>query len=427
MYLKMGLFMRFTYFPVMLIALYSLTSGQESLRKHADAIGLNIGVAMGSQFDMGNATHNNLVKAEFNTVVAENSMKAQNIHPSKGRTNFGGPDKLLSFAQQNNMKMRGHTLIWHSQNAGWITTGSRQQVLENMKYHIETVMGHFKGKIFQWDVVNEAFEDGGPNLRNSAYKSIVGEDFIDSAFVFAHRVDPDCKLFYNDFSTSTINSKSTAIYNKVKKMLQNKIPIDGVGFQSHQSTGDGSSALYDKVKENFERFAALGLEIAITELDVKGSDFTAQAKVYSTYLQIALEMPAVKTYMIWGVRDQDSWVSPTPLIFNNSFQPKPAYTAILNLLKDPPPAVSVFQTNHRVVSSANPVLFSYNNTEKTIMISDQSTSGRCPIELFNIAGAKIFSCIVPTNVPFSLSSIAIPSGTTLVKANDQVLRVNLVR
>jgi len=394
-------------------------SAQETLRKYADKIGLSIGVCMGSQFDNNNTTHNNLVKQEFNTVVAENSMKAQYIHPSKGKTSFGGPDKLLKFAQENNMQMRGHTLVWHSQNAGWICSGSRQTSLENMKYHIETVMSHFKGKIFQWDVVNEAMDDASGKLRSSDWTKSIGDDFIDSAFVYAHAADPDAKLFYNDYSTTTINTKSTAIYNMVKKMVDNGIPIHGVGFQCHQSATDGNDGLYNKVKENFDRFAALGLDIAITELDAKGSDQTAQAKVYSTLMQIAIDMPAVTTYMIWGVRDQDSWVSPTPLMYNNSWQPKAAYTAVLEVLKTAE-IVRVAGRTGQIQRVSEPAV-RFERAGNVVVLRNVPEAG-ASVDMFDLRGAKTATFIMPSSGVIPLSSLRKANGVAIVKSGSQTLR-----
>lgn len=416
---------------VILCCAAAANAQDETLRQYADQLGLDIGVCMGSQFDVNNETHNNLVKREFNTVVAENSMKAANIHPSKGTTKFDGPDKLVEFAQENDMKIRGHTLVWHSQNAGWICSGSRENALENMKYHIETIMGHFKGKIFQWDVVNEAFDDGNGNLRNSAWTQVIGNDFIDSAFVYAHAADPDCKLYYNDYSTSTINTKSNAVYDMVKRMVENGIPIHGVGFQSHQSTSDGNDALYGRIRENFERFAALGLDIAITELDARGSDFTAQARVYSTYLRIALEMPAVKTYMIWGVRDQDSWVSPTPLIFNNSWEPKDAYYAILELLKDPPEEdpteATRFASRGRARSRMNSGTLTYNPLNNTIFMSGARTNEPVTLEMFNLKGARTAAVTIPANGSLNLGTVNTAGATTVIRSGNGAVRINTVR
>ena len=407
-----------TVLSVLFCAVITTTSGQETLRRYADAVGLDIGVCMGTNFDRNVQEHNELVKREFNMVVAENSMKAVSIHPSKGVTNFSGPDNLVQFAEDNTIKVRGHTLVWHNQNASWICTGDRKTSLENMKYHIETVMSHFKGKVCHWDVVNEAFEGGA--LRNSAWMQSIGNDFIDSAFVYAHAADPDCKLFYNDYSTSHINTKSTAIYTMVKRMKQNGIPIDGVGFQSHQSTSDGSSTFYSKLKENFTRFAELGVEIAITELDVKGSDFSAQANVYSDYLRVALEMPEVKTYLIWGVRDQDSWVSPTPLIFDNSWQPKPAYNAILELLKDPPEEdnpVALFPGYRKVNNQLN-------NSFIQMGHNSISSTRATVLECFNLRGARTGMHTLPANRTIPLSALNLPNGTTIIRAGNETIRVN---
>lgn len=423
--------MRITGFFCLLFSCWSIAAYcQETLRNYADEIGLNIGVCMGVQFDKNNQTHNDLVKREFNTVVAENSMKAASIHPSKGKTNFSGPDQLVSFALDNSMKIRGHTLVWHLQNAGWICTGSRQTSLENLKYHIDTVVGHFKGKVFQWDVVNEAFaDDGSGGLRSSVWTSSIGDDFIDSAFVYAHAADPECKLFYNDYSISTINAKSTGVYTRVKKMLENGIPIHGVGFQSHQNATDANATFYSRIKENFRRFALLGIELAVTELDAKGSDFQAQADVYATYMRLALEIPAIKTYMIWGVRDQDSWVSPTPLIFDNSWQPKPAYTAILKLLKNPPEEdpliVSILPGYCRTCSMLQRGGLVYYRANNRVAIDD-ALIGPTALEFFNLRGAKVAKATPGKNPPL-LSTFYLPPGTAIARGGGKTVRVIGVR
>jgi len=322
----------------LLLILFSLIFPQnEPLRYYADQIGLNIGVAIKEDYILNNnQTHNNLVKREFNTIVCENSMKAENVAPSRNGYNFSVPDRVVEFGLDNNMQVRGHTLVWFSQNPQWLSQGTRETLLAAMKYHIETVMNHYKGKIFQWDVVNEPFDNDGGEYRDSPWYDIIGEDYIDSAFTYAHRVDPDCKLFLNDYNNSYITHKSTVMYDKVKKMVENGIPIDGVGFQCHERSEKKAPDLYDKVRSNFERFADLGLEIAITEIDIRQWDSTlaVQGAVYGTFMQVALDMPAVTTYMIWGVRDQDSWTGAdqNALLFDNDFDPKPAYDTLKTLL-----------------------------------------------------------------------------------------------
>jgi endo-1,4-beta-xylanase len=387
----------------------------DSLRQYADKIGFNIGVAMGVKFDQNNQTHNNLVKKEFNIVVSENNMKAENIHPQKGQPNFVNADKLVTFAQQNNMKVRGHTLVWYNQNPDWLMSGTRQSLLENMKFHIETVAGHFKGKIYQWDVVNEAFADEGGGYRNPCHwYSIIGEDYIDSAFVYAHRADPDCKLFLNDYNNSYTNTKSTAIYNKVKKMRENGIPIHGVGFQCHERTSKNTPDLYDRVKTNFDRFAALGLEIAITEIDIRiesGSNADTHAAVYDTFLKAALNTPKCNTFMIWGVIDEDSWVGADQqaLIFDNSFQPKPAYYSLLAALKTAQP-ISVLAGNA--------------GERQTSLRPRLGSPSSVVWEVLSVSGARTATIIAPLQSPVPAASLKQAAGIVIIKTRDQAIRMN---
>jgi endo-1,4-beta-xylanase len=403
----------------------STSAQNQPLRYYAEKHGKYIGVAFREAYiNSGGATHNDLVKKEFNTLVCENAMKSSSLSSSKSSYNFSSADAVVNFATTNNMKMRGHTLIWHSQNAGWISTGTRAQVLDNMNYHINKVIEHFTGKCIQWDVVNEAYEDEGPNMRNSGYRSIVGPEFIDSAFVFAHRADPNCKLFYNDFNIETINSKSDAVYAMVKKMVQNKIPINGVGFQSHEPgwAGRKGFSTYAQLKENIQRFADLGLEVAITELDVQGS---GQEKVFADYMRVTLDMPAVTTFMIWGVRDPDSWrPSGNPLIYNSSWQAKPAYDSILNVLKNTA-VVSAKPFNVSLKNRSGEL--AYNKAMNTIYYRDQSSTMPVVLDAFDLRGAKIGTFEVPVNKAVSFSSLNMADGMKIFKVKGRSVNVSSIQ
>ena len=188
-------------------------SAQETLKNYAGKIPLNIGTCVDSNFYQNTQTYSNIVKREFNTVACENEMKPASLQPTQGTFSFTLADKIVAFAQQNNMKIRGHTLVWHNQNPNWLAKGSwtRATLLAVMKAHINGVLGHYKGKIIEWDVVNEAFDDSGAGARrNTFWQNIIGNDYIDSAFTYAYQADPAALLFYNDYSTCTINAKSTA-------------------------------------------------------------------------------------------------------------------------------------------------------------------------------------------------------------------------
>lgn len=342
--------MRRTFFVVCLF-LYciSIPAQDQPLRYYAEKHGKNIGVAIRESYiSQGMAAHNNLVAKEFNTVVCENAMKSSSVTSSKTSYNFSTGDAVVNFAITNKMKIRGHTLFWHGQNAAWISTGTRAQVLDNMNYLAKKMLEHYKGKVFQWDVVNEAYADEGATMRNNGYRSIVGADFIDSAFVYAHRADPDCKLFYNDFNIETINVKSDAVY-------------------------------------------------------------------------------AVTTFMIWGVRDQDSWrASTTPLIFNNSWQPKAAYNSILELLKN----TSVVSVKPNIGPIQNLIHSGeriYNRMTNTICFSDQSSNLPVILDAFNLRGVRTGTFTLPVNKAVPISSLNTANGLKIFKVNNRVVNGSFVQ
>lgn len=380
-----------------LIALISsfVVNGQETLRSYADKIGLNIGTCTFSSAYRTDQTYSNVLKRDFNTIVAENEMKASSLQPTRGQFSFSKADDMVKFAEENNMKVRGHVLVWHAQNPSFLQSGTwtKQTLLVAMKEHINGVLGHFKAKnktVFEWDVVNEAFHNDGTNgtLRSSFWKNTIGEDFIDSAFTYAHRADPNVLLYYNDYNTSNVNTKSTAMYNKIKKMIENGVPIHGIGFQSHQTLEEYTPSFIASFKENIERFAALGLRIAVTELDIRitlpsdQAELKKQADYYREFLQTMLSNPACKTFMIWGFTDKHSWVPGTfpgtgeALIFTNSYQPKPAYTSLLETLQNYKPVATLPSGQSQRITKSNFDLTSGNNT----------------LDIFNLRGERVGSC-----------------------------------
>ena len=212
-----------------------------------------------------------LIKKHFSSLTAENVMKPQPIHPNENEYNWEPADQIVEFAQANGMKMRGHTLCWHNQTPKWFfedkegKTASKEVVLQRLKTHIEAVVGRYKGKIYAWDVVNEAVPDAPGSLyRTSEWYKIVGEEYIVKAFEYAHAADPAALLFYNDYNTEKPD-KRDRIYTLVKGLLDKGVPIHGVGLQGHWSVDEPSAAA---LEESIRRFAGLGLAVQITELDV---------------------------------------------------------------------------------------------------------------------------------------------------------------
>jgi endo-1,4-beta-xylanase len=319
------------------------TNSGPSLKAFAEQKNKHIGIATQSYY-VNDTQYASVLNHEFDIITPEYQMKMGQVQPQHGVFKFDEADKLVSFAMKNNLLVRGHALIWHQSLPDWVVNGkfTRDQWIEIMRDHITQTVSHFKGKIYAWDVVNEAFWQNGA-YRPSVWYNNIGPEYIALAFKFAHEADPGAKLFYNDFDTEVANDRSNAIYKMVKNFQAKGIPIDGIGFQSHLTI---KGVNYEEMKKNFQRFADLGLDTDITELDIVTHTFTgtqeeklqAQADVYSHVIDVALSLPSVKSIVFWGMKDGQSWLNKYtgyaeyPLLFNNSYEKKPAYTAILQKL-----------------------------------------------------------------------------------------------
>jgi endo-1,4-beta-xylanase len=308
-------------------------------------------VLIGTEFPSGfntmsdSATFTNTAAAEFNMVTAENAMKWDALEPSQNNFTFAEADKLVSWAQSNNFIVHGHTLVWHSQTPGWVQGLGAGAMEAAMYNHIDKVMNHYKGKIPVWDVVNEAFEDNG-NYRPSFWYNTLGKSFIEKAFVRARAADPGAKLIYNDYNLEYTGSKSNAAYNMLKDLKSRGIPVDGIGFQMHLDIQYGFD--YDDFARNMQRFVDLGLEIYITEMDVRvssnpsASELQTQAVYYKGVIQKCMAQPAVKAIQVWGFTDKYSWVPQTfpgrgaALIFDSNYNPKASYYAVQSALASNP-------------------------------------------------------------------------------------------
>jgi len=324
------------------------------LRAPADERGFFIGAAVDMSPFRNDPQYLETLRREFNIIVAENAFKMDAVRPSRTTFNFTDTDALVSFAQANNMRVRGHTLVWHNQLPGWLTNGNftRDQVIDIMREHIFTFIGRYRGLVWSWDVVNEAIDDSNGALRNSFWLQRIGPEYIRLAFEFARQADPDATLYYNDYSIEGINTKSNAVYNLVSDLRSQGVPIDGVGWQMHQING---FRIQTQHQTNARRLAALGLEISMTEMDVRISlpttpdELQQQALAYSDSINFCLTEPNCKALVTWGFTDRYSWIPGTfsgtgdALIFDANYQPKPAYFALRDGLEPeqqpaPPPA-----------------------------------------------------------------------------------------
>lgn len=284
-------------------------------------------------------------------------MKFIELQPEEGVYTFENADVIAEFAREHNKLLRGHTLVWHGQTPRWVfrtANGdpvSREQLLERMKVHIDTVVKRYRDDIFCWDVVNEAIEDKSDGyLRKSPWLDIIGPDFIDKAFTYAHEADPQALLFYNDYNESTPHKRDN-IYKLVKGLLERDIPIHGVGLQCHWNIYGPD---LDTIREAIEKYASLGLQLHVTELDVsvfrhedERKDLTEptdemidlQAMRYDAIFSLFREYSDVITNVtLWGPTDEVSWLNDFPvrgrtnwpLLFDANQNPKKSLHKIIN-------------------------------------------------------------------------------------------------
>ena len=273
---------------------------------------------------LSDGTYSSIANREFNMITAENEMKWDATEPNQNSFSYGRGDQIVNWARNNGKQVRGHALLWHAQMPGWAQNMSGSALRNAAINHVTKVATYYKGKVYAWDVVNEAFADGSSGGRRDSNLQRTGNDWIEAAFRAARAADPGAKLCYNDYATDGINAKSTGIYNMVKDFKARGVPIDCVGLQSHLDTWIPSD-----YQANIQRFADLGVDVQITELDVEqGSN---QSKIYSTVTKACLAVARCTGITTWGIRDNDSWrTGKNPLLFDSSGAKKEAYTSVLS-------------------------------------------------------------------------------------------------
>ncbi len=311
---------------VAVTALPGLAQAASTLGAQAAGTGRYFGTAVAAG-KLGNSTYATILDREFNMITPENEMKWDTIEPSRGNFNFGPADQIVSHAQAHGQRMRGHTTVWHQQLPGWVSSITDANTLRSvMNNHITTEMTHFKGKIYAWDVVNEAFADGSTQHRSSVFQNVLGNGFIEEAFRTARSADPAAKLCYNDYNIEDWNAaKTQGVYAMVKDFKARGVPIDCVGLQSHFGSG-GPPSNFGTTLNNF---AALGVDVQLTELDIA----QASSNAYSNTVKACMNVSRCAGITVWGIRDSDSWrTGENPLLFDNNGNKKAAYDAVLSAL-----------------------------------------------------------------------------------------------
>jgi endo-1,4-beta-xylanase len=326
----------------------------DSLRSLAARIGLHVGTAV-IPFDLNTPGYAAILASQFSAVTPGNAMKWGSVEPVQGQFDWSDADALVSFAEQHGQLVRGHTLLWHNQLPAWLTTGvangtiSSSQLWSLLEQHIFTEVGRYRGRIWQWDVANEFFTDSNPSMINpdDFWISSLGPTVIPQAFRWAHQADPHALLFYNDYNIAGedgTNAKSDAAYAWLQQMLDQGVPIDGVGDQGHLDTQFGFPT---QMRQDLERFTSLGLRTAITEADVRTfvNNPTAQVPTdplaqfaqpyeFDQMMKACLEVPGCISFTVWGFGDADSWIpgfftgEGYATLYDVNLNPKPAYYAL---------------------------------------------------------------------------------------------------
>ena len=307
----------------------SASAAANTLGAAAQQSGRYFGTAMSGNA-IGNSTDSTIGAREFNMVTAENEMKPDATEPNQNQFNYSAGDAIFNWATQRGIKVRGHTLAWHGQQPGWMQGMSGTTLRNAMKNHITQVMTHYKGKIYAWDVVNEAYADGNGGGRRDSNLQRTGNDWIEDAFRTARQADPAAKLCYNDYNTDNWSAaKTQGVYSMVRDFKSRGVPIDCVGFQTHFT---GGSSLPSNFQTTLSSFAALGVDVQLTEVDVTN----ASTSQYQGLTQACLNVPRCAGISVWGIRDSTSWrASENPLLFDGSGNKKAAYTSVLNALNSP--------------------------------------------------------------------------------------------
>ncbi|QFQ99843.1 endo-1,4-beta-xylanase [Streptomyces phaeolivaceus] len=309
------------------------------LRDLAAAKGKAIGTAVtGSKLT---GTYGDIAAGEFNWLTPGNAMKWGSVEPTRGNFNWTEADQIVAFAEAHDQDVRGHTLVWHSQNPSWLTNGTwtPAQLGTLMNDHIALEVGRYKGRLAAWDVVNEPFNEDG-TYRQTVWYNGLGADYIAQALTAARAADPAARLYINDYNVEGVNAKSTALYNLVRDLKARGVPIDGVGLQAHLILGQVPSTL----QQNIQRFADLGVDVAITELDIRmqlpstAAKLAQQRTEYDAVVKACVAVTRCTGVTVWGFTDSDSWIPDTfpgqgaATPYDENYAPKPAYYGIVTAL-----------------------------------------------------------------------------------------------
>lgn len=304
---------------------------------------LRVGVAVQHPALAVDEDYRRVLLHDFDTITLENELKWSEVQPHPGVFTLDRATEVVDFAVANRLAVRGHTLLWHRQNPDWLEQArlGREQAIELLRVHIETVVGTFRGRITQWDVVNEPIDPGGRGLRDTLWRRMIGDDYLAIAFDLAHRADPDAQLFLNDYDATSDGAVFDELIDLADELRRQGVPVHGVGFQLHL---DGPVDV-DRLARHAARAGRLGLAVAFTEVDDRLADGAGaaasleQARRIAGVARVCVAEPACRTFVLWGLGDAYSWVPAafpgygSATLFDDDLEPKPAYHFLAETLR----------------------------------------------------------------------------------------------
>ena len=413
-----------------LLTAMQLAAQPTTLRQAAAPQGIPIGAAAsadeyGETSPLLNPSYANLLSGQYSMLEPGNAMKWDVTQPTQTTYNFEPGDELVAFAQANQMRVRGHNLCWYTQFPSWLqpyaATATPAQMATLLQNHITTEVTHYAGQVFAWDVVNEAFDDSSAAaLRDSIWYNQpgigqTGTGYIAQAFQWAHAADPSALLFYNDYNIEEPGPKFDAVLSMVQDFVNNGVPINGVGFEMHVLNTYYPSAT--QLAQNMQALAALGLQVHITEMDVRlpvdasgnasAADLQTQAQIYQSIMTVCLQQPNCTAFQVWGVSYNDSWIPSVfpgygaALPFDFNFNPTPAFSALMTAMQTTttPPSLRVSNLVNAASYRGGPVapgeiVTVYDSTygPASLVLGQPDSTGKFPT---NVGGVQVLFDGVP--------------------------------
>ncbi|MDG5472351.1 endo-1,4-beta-xylanase [Jeotgalibacillus sp. ET6] len=319
-----------------------MNDDKKSLAEHADRTGHYIGSAVRFEPAFQDEKYQEILLREFNHLTIENEMKMAAIHPEKDRFSFDRTDELIELAEENDMEIRGHTLVWGEEIPQWVYEQAvdEERTKQVLKLHIQMLVERYKGRVNEWDVVNEAWNDDGTFRENFWYR-MMGPSYIPLAFSWASEADPEAVLYYNDYGIEKENVKAASMFNYLNKWKREGYPIHGIGVQAHLDAADPGISI-EEMKTNFAKWGQAGFVTAVTELDIKlqnmgeprNERLDTQAELYGDITAMCMKESSCQGVTVWGAGDAESWLisqeseKAEPLLFDDNWVEKPAYHAV---------------------------------------------------------------------------------------------------